>query len=187
MSIVSSPWCLDRLVHLAEQSGSTGLKRFLQKAHLQIQQLVPDQTYDQAKAAYYKLAAVENVSKTTEQNIKDAYNAELAKLPEFFQTAVASGAASTSAPILTIEDADIPTTSTSSQIPAIDQPPDASSSQPPDEQTPPKHRVSEETSPGQRTPTSPWRRSLNSVRRSYSAMFSDFRRDKGKGKAVSVV
>jgi hypothetical protein len=116
MSIVSSRWCLNRLVHLAEQSGSTDLKRFLQKAHLQIQQLVPDETYEKAKAAYYKLAAVENVSKTTEQNIKDAYDAELAKLPEFFPTAITSGvtSTSTSAPMLTITDAEI--SSTSDQI-----------------------------------------------------------------------
>jgi hypothetical protein len=48
--------------------------------------VVKDDKDQAAKAAYYQLAAVENISKTTEQNIKDAYEAELAKLPEFHLT-----------------------------------------------------------------------------------------------------
>jgi hypothetical protein len=84
MSVVSSQWCLDTLVHIAEQSGNTDLTRFLRRIYEHVEQLGwTQESYDNAKERYCKLAAVENIWKVLPvENIKEAYEVELAKLPK---------------------------------------------------------------------------------------------------------
>jgi hypothetical protein len=80
MSVVSSQWTLDALVHIAGQSRNAHLTRFLRVVYEHLENLGwPQENYN-AKERYSKLTTVENIWKARVDNIKEAYEAELAKL-----------------------------------------------------------------------------------------------------------
>jgi hypothetical protein len=80
MSVVSSQWTLDALVHIAKQSRNANLTRFLRGVYEHLENLGWPQENYKAKERYSKLATVENIGKTRVDNIKEAYEGELAKL-----------------------------------------------------------------------------------------------------------
>jgi len=180
MSVISSRWCLAKLIHIAQQSGSTGLNTFFQKMYEQIHQISSCENYNKAKATYRELAAVQTVYKTPADDINGAYQAELAKL---LPTATAAASTSSPVPSVTVAAA----ANTSSPIHSIAAPitsPIQTLTSPSTKQTPQSNRSKKDGPPAQRTSMSSWRRSLDSVRKSYGAMFSEFRPDKGKGTSV---
>jgi hypothetical protein len=88
MSVVSSQWCLNALVDIAEHSSNVDLTRFLRRVFEHVEQLGWTQRgYHNAKERYCKRAAVENIWKSPVENVKETYEAELAKLPGFHPTA----------------------------------------------------------------------------------------------------
>jgi hypothetical protein len=206
MAIVSSPWCLSKVVHIAETCSSRRLVLFLRRVFTQVCQISPSETYDKAKQSYPQLAVVLHVLKTGNENLRAAYDLAVTEIS--IHASKSRGPTtldpdSHPRPSTTV-DADLSANSSTQNSPgsnpvaagntaqfASNAGPEIhstvdtldSSSKIPGA-TPQSTRSYKEGSSAQRTSTSS---SLDSVRKSYGALFSDFRRDKGKGKAIAVI
>lgn len=80
MALISSAWTIEKLVHVAEHSGSAHLQRFLTACFKQIAILSPYYTYDAAKSIYAQLAIAEALHKSPPNNVSEAYRVQTAQL-----------------------------------------------------------------------------------------------------------